>query len=48
MTKLPSSYEVIKFLEKNGFKKTGQKGSHCKYRKEQHVVIIPHPRKKYQ
>jgi predicted RNA binding protein YcfA (HicA-like mRNA interferase family) len=36
--------EVIKVLEKIGFQKTSQKGSHAKYKKmgnPQRVVIIP-------
>jgi predicted RNA binding protein YcfA (HicA-like mRNA interferase family) len=42
---LPSSKKIIRFLEKNGFTKVSQKGSHCKYRKEKYTVIIPHPKK---
>ncbi|KUO76390.1 MAG: hypothetical protein APF77_06740 [Clostridia bacterium BRH_c25] len=36
--------EIIKVLEKVGFQKTSQKGSHAKYKKSgdpQRVVIIP-------
>ena len=45
MVKLPSSTQIIKTLERKGFVFKSQKGSHVKYRKENHTVIIPHPRK---
>ena len=45
MPKLYSSYKIIKVLEKNGFVKVSQKGSHCKYKNNQNIVIVPHPKK---
>jgi len=45
MSKLLSSREIISILEKNGFVFKSQKGSHAKFVKETHVVIIPHPKK---
>jgi len=45
MSKLLSSREIISILEKNGFVFKSQKGSHAKFIKEAHVVIIPHPKK---
>ncbi|MBU2578750.1 type II toxin-antitoxin system HicA family toxin [Patescibacteria group bacterium] len=44
MPKLYSSKDIIKILEKNGFKFISQKGSHIKYRKFINpisTVIIP-------
>jgi predicted RNA binding protein YcfA (HicA-like mRNA interferase family) len=43
MPKLPSSKEIIKTLEKNGFTFVSQKGSHGKFYKEELkiVVIVP-------
>ena len=45
MPNIYSSKHIIKILEKNGFIKTGQKGSHCKYQKNNKTVIVPHPKK---
>lgn len=39
-----SSKEVIRVLERNGFTLKSQKGSHCKYVKENRIVIVPHPK----
>lgn len=43
MPKLPSSKEIIKTLEKNGFTFVSKKGSHGKFYKEdlKIVVIVP-------
>ncbi|MCF8307918.1 MAG: type II toxin-antitoxin system HicA family toxin [Bacteroidales bacterium] len=46
MVKLPSSRQIIKTLQRNGFVFVSQRGSHVKYRKEKQTVIVPHPRKK--
>lgn len=45
MPKWYSSAHIIRILEKHGFTYKSQKGSHVKYRKESHTVIISHPRK---
>ncbi|MGM0498425.1 MAG: type II toxin-antitoxin system HicA family toxin [Bacteroidota bacterium] len=45
MGKLPSSTEIIKYLEKNGFHYVSQRGSHRKYKNQGKVVIVPHPKK---
>jgi predicted RNA binding protein YcfA (HicA-like mRNA interferase family) len=45
MSKLLSSREIISILEKNGFIFKSQKGSRCKYIKNNFVVIVPHPKK---
>jgi len=45
MPKLYSSAHIIGILRKNGFGKSGQKGSHVKFRKDDRVVIIPDNRK---
>ncbi len=45
MSKLPSSKLIINTLLKNGFRFISQRGSHCKYRKDDKTVIIPSPRK---
>ena len=45
MSKLPSSRDIIKFLEKNGFLFVSQKGSHRKYKNQGRIVIVPHPKK---
>ena len=42
MAKLFSSKEIIKVLLDNGFLFVSQRGSHCKYRNKNKVVIIPH------
>ncbi|MFC2087156.1 type II toxin-antitoxin system HicA family toxin [Bacteroidota bacterium] len=45
MRRLPSSKEIIRYLEKNGFSFISQKGSHRKYKSQGKIVIIPHPKK---
>ena len=45
MGKLPSSPEIIKYLERNGFQYVSQRGSHRKYKKQGMIVIVPHPKK---
>lgn len=37
-----SSKEMIKLLESSGFVVVHTRGSHCKLRKEDRVVIVPH------
>lgn len=44
MAKLYSSKYIIDVLKKHGFREVSQKGSHVKFRKNTHTVIIPHPR----
>lgn len=44
MPRLPSSRQIIKVLEAHGFQYVSQKGSHAKYRKDAHTVIVPHPK----
>lgn len=41
MPKRLSSAEVIKVLEKHGFSKTTQRGSHAKGK----IAVVPHPKK---
>jgi len=36
-----SSKEMIKLLEQHGFAIVGIRGSHCKLRKDDRVVIVP-------
>jgi len=45
MSRLYSSKVIIAVLLKNGFIQVGQKGSHKKFRKADHAVIILDPRK---
>ncbi|MGI9027691.1 MAG: type II toxin-antitoxin system HicA family toxin [Candidatus Saccharimonadales bacterium] len=45
MPKLPSSKEIIKVLEKEGFAFVHQRGSHAKYRKGSSTVIVPSSKK---
>jgi len=45
MSKLPSSKQIVKVLDINGFKFISQKGSHAKYRKGSRTVIVPSPKK---
>jgi predicted RNA binding protein YcfA (HicA-like mRNA interferase family) len=45
MPKLPSSRQIIKVLEQNGFIFISQRGSHAKYRKSSATVIVPCPKK---
>jgi len=42
-----NSKEIIKLLEKDGWYKNNQKGSHCQFKhpNKQGKVTIPHPRK---
>ena len=39
MPKLYSSSHIVRVLEKNGFVRISQKGSHVKYRKHDSVVL---------
>jgi predicted RNA binding protein YcfA (HicA-like mRNA interferase family) len=34
-------YEIIRALEKNGYVRVGQKGSHIKFRKGSIVIVVP-------
>ena len=45
MSKLPSSQKIIYALLRCGFCFVSQRGSHCKYKKDDKIVIVPHPRK---
>ena len=45
MPKLYSSKHIISVLVSNGFEFKSKKGSHTKYVKDNHTVIIPHPQK---
>jgi len=45
MSRLISSEQIIKTLQKFGFLLVSQRGSHQKYRKEGFTVIVPSPRK---
>ena len=45
MSKLPSSKLIISTLLKNDFRFISQRGSHCKYRKDDKTVIVPSPHK---
>ena len=45
MSKLLSSKDIIAVLMAHGFIKNSQKGSHQKYSKGNHVVIVPSPKK---
>lgn len=45
MPNLPSSQEIIRILQKNGFVFVSQKGSHKKFKKANRIVIIPDPKK---
>lgn len=40
-----SSKELIQLLQEAGFEFISSRGSHCKYRKDDVTVIVPHPRK---
>ena len=44
MSRLYSSKQIIQVLKKNGFTQISQKGSHIKLRKEENIVIVPHPK----
>lgn len=39
------SRKLIRLLETDGFERISAKGSHTKFRKNDRVVIVPHPRK---
>ena len=45
MPKYYSSKYIIDILLKNNFEFVSQKGSHAKYKKGKHIVIVPTPRK---
>lgn len=45
MSKLLSSKEIIKVLESEGFVLVSQRGSHAKFRKGSHTVVVPTPKK---
>ena len=45
MPKLLSSKEIIKILERQGFIFVSQRGSHAKFRKGSHAVVVPTPKK---
>jgi predicted RNA binding protein YcfA (HicA-like mRNA interferase family) len=45
MPKLYSSKYIISILESKGFVFKSQKGSHCKYVKNDLIVIVPYPKK---
>ena len=45
MSRLLSSDQIIKTLQKYGFQLVSQRGSHQKYRREGFTVIVPSPRK---
>lgn len=44
MPKLLTSRDIIKILTANGFTLKSTKGSHCKYIKDNKIVIVPHPK----
>lgn len=44
MPKLFSSRIIISVLLNNGFSLKSTKGSHCKYVKDNDIVIVPHPK----
>jgi predicted RNA binding protein YcfA (HicA-like mRNA interferase family) len=44
MSRLYASKQIIQVLKKNGFTQISQKGSHVKFRKEDKIVIVPHPK----
>jgi predicted RNA binding protein YcfA (HicA-like mRNA interferase family) len=43
MGKSYSLYEIIRVLQRYGFEMKSQKGSHMKFVKGIHTVIVPHP-----
>lgn len=45
MPKRYSSDYIISVLVRHGFVERGQTGSHKKFRKDNRVVIVPHPKK---
>jgi predicted RNA binding protein YcfA (HicA-like mRNA interferase family) len=44
MSKMLSSKEIIAILERQGFVKKSQKGSHIKFVCGSRTVIVPHPK----
>lgn len=45
MPKIYPSSHIIDVLCRNDFVFVSQKGSHCKYAKNDKTVIVPHPKK---
>ncbi|MBU1712261.1 MAG: type II toxin-antitoxin system HicA family toxin, partial [Proteobacteria bacterium] len=45
MPELYSSAHIISILIGQGFQEVSQKGSHKKFRKGSHIVVVPSPRK---
>jgi len=44
MPKLYSSQHILSVLQAHGFREVSQKGSHKKFRCDDRVVIVPHPK----
>lgn len=40
-----NSRQIIKRLKKDGYELVTVRGSHHKYRKDDKIVIVPHPKK---
>lgn len=40
-----NSRKIIERLKRDGFELVNVRGSHHKYRKENRIVIVPHPKK---
>ncbi|ASK89905.1 type II toxin-antitoxin system HicA family toxin [Sphingorhabdus sp. SMR4y] len=40
-----SSKQIIRRLRKEGFELVSIRGSHHKYRKDDRIIIVPHPKK---
>ena len=40
-----TSRKIVRHVKKEGFQVVSVRGSHCKLRKAQVTVIVPHPRK---
>ncbi|MFT5331071.1 MAG: putative RNA binding protein YcfA (HicA-like mRNA interferase family) [Parasphingorhabdus sp.] len=40
-----SSKQIIRRLRKEGFELVSVRGSHHKYRKDDRIIIVPHPKK---
>lgn len=40
-----SSKQIIRRLRKEGFELVSVRGSHYKYRKDDRIIIVPHPKK---
>ncbi len=45
MSKLYSSRDIIRVLQKKGFFYVSQRGSHAKFEKNKLIVIVPSPKK---